>query len=870
MNSISNQDTNVDANVDANVDEDMYVKKRNGNLEIISFDKILKRVKNLGHEFNLSIQYTQLVMKVIDQLYNNIKTSEIDELTAQQCASMASINPDYNRLAGAIAISNLQKNTSSSFYETMTQLASFKDVNGKEYNLISKDLMGVVEANRETIDNFIDYTRDFLFDYFGFKTLERAYLTKCNKVIVERPQHMWMRVAICIHGSNLEAVKETYDLMSEKWFTHATPTLFNAGTPRPQLSSCFLLAMESDSIDGIFNTLKECAQISKWSGGIGLHAHNIRCTGSHIRGTNGISNGLIPMLGVFNKTARYVDQGGKRNGSFAIYLEPHHPDVEDFLDLKKNHGDEENRARDLFYGMWISDLFMKRVKTNAKWSLFCPDQCPKLCKSYGEEYERLYCEYEEQGVWTKQVNARDLWIKILDSQMETGTPYILYKDACNSKSNQKNLGTIQSSNLCTEIVEYSDENETAVCNLASISLPAFVKSDKTFDYERLVYVTGVIVNNLNNIIDINFYPNQKTKRSNFRHRPIGIGVQGLADTFILMDLAFTSPEAKIVNRNIFETIYYGAVKRSMEISKARQEGMKYLRENYLLDNWRFADETDDLCREYNVYNNTEASFANAISVDNKLRELLKIHKPIINEILNLEDTGGGAYSSFKGSPMSEGIFQFDMWNVKPGMNYDWESLRKDIMFYGIRNSLLVAPMPTASTAQILGNNECFEPLTSNIYSRRTLAGEFVIVNKNLVKDLQAINLWSEDIKNNIIANRGSVQYINGLPDNLREKYRIVWEMPMRDIIDMARDRGAFICQSQSLNLWVEDPDPKILTNIHFYSWQAGLKTGMYYLRRKPKHQPQQFTIEPDKDNDKEKKKDKVDTEDPPECFMCSG
>jgi len=866
MNSISNQDTNVDANVD----EDMYVKKRNGNLEIISFDKILKRVKNLGHEFNLSIQYTQLVMKVIDQLYNNIKTSEIDELTAQQCASMASINPDYNRLAGAIAISNLQKNTSSSFYETMTQLASFKDVNGKEYNLISKDLMDVVEANRETIDNFIDYTRDFLFDYFGFKTLERAYLTKCNKVIVERPQHMWMRVAICIHGSNLEAVKETYDLMSEKWFTHATPTLFNAGTPRPQLSSCFLLAMESDSIDGIFNTLKECAQISKWSGGIGLHAHNIRCTGSHIRGTNGISNGLIPMLGVFNKTARYVDQGGKRNGSFAIYLEPHHPDVEDFLDLKKNHGDEENRARDLFYGMWISDLFMKRVKTNAKWSLFCPDQCPKLCKSYGEEYERLYCEYEEQGVWTKQVNARDLWIKILDSQMETGTPYILYKDACNSKSNQKNLGTIQSSNLCTEIVEYSDENETAVCNLASISLPAFVKSDKTFDYERLVHVTGVIVNNLNNIIDINFYPNQKTKRSNFRHRPIGIGVQGLADTFILMDLAFTSPEAKIVNRNIFETIYYGAVKRSMEISKARQEGMKYLRENYLLDNWRFADETDDLCREYNVYNNTEASFANAISVDNKLEELLKIHKPIINEILNLEDTESGAYSSFKGSPMSEGIFQFDMWNVKPNMDYDWESLRKDIMVYGIRNSLLVAPMPTASTAQILGNNECFEPLTSNIYSRRTLAGEFVIVNKNLVKDLQTINLWSEGIKNNIIANRGSVQYINGLPDNLREKYKIVWEMPMRDIIDMARDRGAFICQSQSLNLWVEDPDPKILTNIHFYSWQAGLKTGMYYLRRKPKHQPQQFTIEPDKDNDKDKKKDEVDTEDPPECFMCSG
>ncbi len=855
MNSKNNQD---------NIEEDMYVTKRTGRLEIISFDKILKRVKNLGHEFNLSIQYTQLVMKVIDQLYNNIKTSQIDELTAQQCASMASTNPDYNRLAGAIAISNLQKNTDPSFYKTMSLLSNFRDVNGKEYNLICSKMMKVIEDNKEELDNYIDHKRDFLFDYFGFKTLERAYLTKCNKVIVERPQYMWMRVALCIHGSDIESAKETYDLMSQKWFTHATPTLFNAGTPRPQLSSCFLVAMEKDSIDGIFNTLKECAQISKWSGGIGLHAHNIRCTGSHIRGTNGISNGLIPMLGVFNKTARYVDQGGKRNGSFAIYLEPHHPDVEDFLELKMNHGDEEKRARDLFYGMWISDLFMKRVKANEKWSLFCPDQCPDLCKSYGDEYEKLYCQYEKDGVWTKQINARDLWIKILDSQMETGTPYILYKDACNSKSNQMNLGTIQSSNLCTEIIEYSDENETAVCNLASISLPAFVNDDKTFDYDKLVYVTGVIVKNLNNIIDINFYPNQKTKRSNFRHRPIGIGVQGLADTFISMDLAFTSNQAKIVNQKIFETIYYGAVKKSMEISKSRQEGMKYLRENYLFDNWSFKDPEDDMCREYIIYNNTEASIAKAISVDNSLEELLNKHKPIISEILNLEHVEGGSYSSFKGCPMSNGIFQFDMWNIKPTMNYDWESLKSDIMMYGIRNSLLVAPMPTASTAQILGNNECFEPLTSNIYSRRTLAGEFIIINKNLVKDLQEINMWNEAIKNNIIANRGSVQYITGLPDKLREKYKIVWEMPMRDIIDMAKDRGAFICQSQSLNLWVEDPDPKILTNIHFYSWQAGLKTGMYYLRRKPKHQPQQFTIEPENNSNK------TTEEEPPECFMCSG
>ena len=856
----------TEPNLKSMTDEDMYVLKRDGSKEIISFDKILKRVKNLGHEFNLSIQYTQLVMKVIDQLYNNIKTSEIDELTAQQCASMASLNPDYNRLAGAIAISNLQKNTNPSFYETMKLLSDFRDVNGKHHKLVSDDLMRVVDSNREAIDQMIDPSRDFLFDYFGFKTLERAYLTRCDKVIVERPQHMWMRVAVCIHGDNLDAVRETYDLMSEKCFTHATPTLFNAGTPRPQLSSCFLIAMESDSIDGIFNTLKECAQISKWSGGIGLHAHNIRSTGSHIRGTNGVSNGLIPMLGVFNKTARYVDQGGKRNGSFAIYLEPHHPDVEDFLDLKKNHGDEENRARDLFYAMWISDLFMKRVKANAKWSLFCPDQCPDLCQIYGEEYEKRYEEYERAGVWTRQINARDLWIKILDSQMETGTPYILYKDACNRKSNQKNLGTIQSSNLCSEIIEYSDDNETAVCNLASISLPAFVKADKTFDYERLVYVTGVIVNNLNNIIDINFYPNQKTRRSNFRHRPIGIGVQGLADTFILMGLPFVSDEAKCVNRNIFETIYYGAVKRSMELSRERRDAMNFLRENYLLDNWRFKNPEDDMSREYTVLNTSDASSAGILESDNKLERLLKQYRPILGEIMGLDESNSGAYSTFRGSPMSEGIFQFDMWNVQPDrerLNYDWDSLRAQVVENGIRNSLLVAPMPTASTAQILGNNECFEPLTSNIYSRRTLAGEFVIVNKNLVKDLQEINMWNEAIKNNIIANRGSVQYLEGLPDDLREKYKIVWEMPMRDIIDMARDRGAFICQSQSLNLWVEDPDPKTLTNIHFYSWQAGLKTGMYYLRRKPKHQPQQFTIEPDK-------KEVLDKDNEGDCLMCSG
>ena len=856
-------DSNSISDISNNMDE-MRVVKRDGNFEIVSFDKILRRVKNLGQQFNLKIPYTQLVMKVIDQLYNNIKTCEIDELTAQQCASMSSINTDYNKLAGAIVISNLQKNTLNNFCETMKKLHNFIDINGKHCSLIDNNLMNIIENNKEFLESFIDYSRDFEIDYFGFKTLERAYLFKINNKIVERPQHMWLRVSIGIHGSDIDKVKETYNLMSQKYFTHATPTLFNAGTPRPQLSSCFLLSMESDSIDGIFNTLKECAQISKWSGGIGLHVHNIRCTGSHIRGTNGISNGLIPMLGVFNKTARYVDQGGKRNGSFAIYLEPHHPDIEDFLDLKKNHGDEEKRSRDLFYALWISDLFMKRVKDNKDWCLFCPDQCPELCERYGDEYENIYLKYESEHKYIKKIKARELWIKILDAQMETGTPYLLYKDACNKKSNQKNLGTIKSSNLCTEIIEYSDSNETAVCNLASISLPRFVKSDKSFDYEKLVYVTGVLVNNLNNIIDINFYPNDKTRRSNLLHRPIGIGVQGLADTFIMMDLAFTSDEAKKINKQIFETIYYGALLKSCEISKNRYMDMKYLLEEYEHGNWSFlSDEIS--CREYDILNVTNASSSNAELENKKVERLLSIYKPIRGEIEKLKNNKEyiGSYSSFVGSPTSKGILQFDMWNVTPSDRYDWNELRNNIQKYGLRNSLLCAPMPTASTAQILGNNECFEPLTSNIYSRRTLAGDFVIVNKYLVNDLMELGMWNESIKNNIIANNGSIQYIDGLPQNIKEKYKIVWEMPMRDIIDMSRDRGAYICQSQSLNLWVEDPDPKILTNIHFYSWNAGLKTGIYYLRRKPKHQPQQFTIEPEKQ--------KLDTNnEDTDCLMCSG
>ena len=848
---------------------DMHVLKRNGKKEIISFDKILKRGKSIAKEFGLAnIIHAQLAMKVIDQLYDNIQTTKIDELMAEQCASMASTHPDYTKMASAITISNLQKNTSSSFYETIKNLYDFKDVNNASYKLIHENIMKICEDYKETLDAIIDYQRDFLFDYFGFKTLERAYLMKINNVIVERPQHMWLRVSLCIHGINMEKVKETYDYMSQKYFIHATPTLFNAGTPRPQLSSCYLIAMEDDSIDGIFNTVKECAQISKWSGGIGLHIHNIRSSGSQIRGTNGVSNGLIPMLGVFNKTARYVDQGGKRNGSFAIYLEPHHPDVEEFLELKKNHGDEESKCRDLFYALWLSDLFMERVMGNKIWSLFCPDKCPGLSDCYGDEYRKLYLKYENEGRFNKQIDARGLWIKILDSQMETGTPYLLYKDAANSKSNQKNLGTIKSSNLCSEIIEYSDANETAVCNLASIGLPMFVKEDKTFDYEKLETITKILVTNLNNIIDVNFYPTIKTQRSNFKHRPIGIGIQGLADVFLKMDLAFTSHDAKEINKLIFETIYFAALTRSYEISKERLEDLMFLKTEYESNNWRFVDSNPE-CREYSIYNVSDASSVNAKNSDTKIQYCLDKMKPVKAEIENLKKDYLGAYSSFQGSPLSEGILQFDMWNIEPSKGrYDWETLKQNIIKYGCRNSLLCAPMPTASTSQILGNNECFEPITSNIYSRRTLAGDFVMVNKYLVEDLLKLDMWNSTIKNNIIANKGSVQFIEGLTEKMKEKYKIVWEMSMKDLISMSRDRGAYICQSQSLNLWMEDPTPSALTNMHFYSWKVGLKTGIYYLRRKAKHQAQQFTIEPVKKDISNNKVEEEEKEDG--CLMCSG
>jgi len=792
----------------ANNDE-MYVLKRDGQREIVSFDKILQRIKNAGQDPTMtpvSINYTALTMKVIDQLYDGITTTQIDELTADQCASLASTHPDYNTLAGRILISNHQKNTSASFSQVMTQLHQYKDTHNKSSPLISDNLMEIVAKYSEHLDQICNYSRDYLIDYFGFKTLDRSYLLKINKKTVERPQHMWLRVSLGIHISvnqrvnqsgngqgneltvNMDKVLETYDLMSQKYFTHATPTLFNAGTPRSQLASCFLLAMESDSMDGIYNTLKDCAMISKWAGGIGLHIHNIRATGSHIRGTNGHSTGIVPMLRVFNNTAKYVDQGNKRNGSFAIYLEPWHADIELFLQMRKNHGDEELKARDLFYALWIPDLFMERVKSDGQWTLMCPDECPGLADKWGDEFNQLYNMYEQSGRGRLTMSARKLWFQILDAQMETGTPYLLYKDAANRKSNQQNLGTIKSSNLCSEIIQYSDDLESAVCNLASIALPAFIDpsnnasgpSTPSFNYEKLHSVAKTVTYNLNRVIDVNYYPTEKTQRSNVRHRPIGIGVQGLADVFILLGLPFASEAARKINRDIFETIYHAALEQSMELAIVE-----------------------------------------------------------------------GPYETFAGSPASKGQLQFDMWNVDPSTNpeqprYDWTNMKSKIQSNGLRNSLLLAPMPTASTSQILGYNECIEPITSNIYSRRTLAGEFIMANRYLMKDLLDLGLWNDKIKNNIIANNGSVQHIDIIPQEIREKYKTVWEIPMKALIDMAADRGAFICQSQSLNLWQEDPTYSSLTSMHFYAWSKGLKTGMYYLRRRGRHQAQQFTIEPEK------------------------
>ena len=785
-------------------DQDMRVVKRDGTFQDIAFDKILNRVKNVGAKAGItSINYTTLAIKVIDQLYDGIHTTKIDELTAEQCATMAATHPDYLTLASHVIMSNHHKTTSDRYSDVVDRLHQFRDTNNRNVPLVSDAFHRFVVANSDALNSMIDYSRDYTIDYFGFKTLERSYLMRyADGVVAERPQHMWMRVSIGIHSAyadlrieqvpesesafnttTLNLIRNTYDLMSLKYFTHATPTLFNAGTPRAQLSSCYLVGMERDSIEGIFDTLKECAIISKYAGGVGLHIHNIRSAGSLIRGTAGTSNGLVPMLRVFNNTARYIDQGGKRNGSFAIYLEPWHADVEAFLDLKKNHGDEEMKARDLFYAMWIPDIFMQRVMQNAEWSLFCPDECPGLSDSFGDEFDRLYTEYESAGRQRRTVNARDIWLKILDSQMETGTPYLLYKDAANRKSNQKNLGTIKSSNLCAEIIEYSDAGETAVCNLASIALNRFVDpATRTFDYVELHRVVETVTRNLNRVIDVNFYPTERTRISNLRHRPIGIGVQGLADVFMMMDIAFYSDAALEINRLIFETIYHSAVETSAQIA-------------------------------LEIYDRTGTT---------------------------------GAYSSFNGSPASKGLLQFDLWGVKPASNrYDWDDLKSRICKNGMRNSLLVALMPTASTSQILGNNECFEPITSNIYTRRTLAGEFIVVNRYLMADLIRLGAWNERTKQHIIKNKGSVQQLEGIgiDDRLKNKYRTVWEIPMKHLIDMSVDRGAYVCQSQSLNLWVEDPNYNVLTSMHFYAWKKGLKTGIYYLRRKAKHQAQQFTVD---------------------------
>ena len=837
---------------------DMRVTKRNGQMEEMAFDKILNRIRKLGQEVNIQINYTSLAMKVIDQLYDKIPTTKIDELTAEQCAALSTHHPDYGTLSGRVIISNHQKNTNPSFFHVMCLLYNNTDIHGIHSPLISKETWSNINLNKDALDAMINYDRDYLIDYFGFKTLERAYLFRIQDVIVENIQHMWLRVSVGIHGADLEAVRETYDLMSQKYFVHATPTLFNAGTPHPQLSSCYLIAMESDSLDGIFNTLKDCASISKWAGGIGLHIHNVRANNSLIRGTNGKSSGIVPMLKVFNDTARFVNQGGKRNGSFAIYLEPWHADIVDFLDLKKNHGDEEQRARDLFYALWISDLFMERIKENGSWSLFCPNECPGLADVYGNDFVSLYIKYENSGKARSTILARDLWFKILDAQMETGTPYLLYKDAVNKKSNQMNLGTIKSSNLCTEICQYSDHNETAVCNLASVALPSFVDYEtKTFNYEKLHEVVKVMTGNLNKVIDINFYPTEKTKRSNLLHRPIGIGAQGLADTFIMLNIPYHSEEAKQVNKNIFETIYHAALEKSNEIALSRREPMIELR-SHIENGVEFYKSIFNNLSPHTSARHYYVNFPKHI-------DMLKL-SPIVGELNNkLYTKHAGAYSSFTGSPASRGELQFDLWNVVPSDRYDWPALKKSIQECGLRNSLLVAPMPTASTSQILGYNECFEPLTSNIYTRRTMAGEFVVANKYLMHELIKLNLWSEEIKNNIIENRGSVQQLTILPEHVRNKYKIVWEIPMKHLIDMSADRGAYICQSQSLNLWLEDPTYATLTSMHFYSWKLGLKTGIYYLRRKPKHQAQQFTLEPKKKiNQKEEENEEDEI-----CEMCS-
>jgi ribonucleoside-diphosphate reductase alpha chain len=754
----------------------MLVVKRDGHRESVKFDKITARIEKLCYGLDPKfVNPVEVAMKVINGLYDGVSTQELDNLAAEIAATMTTRHPDFAKLAARIAVSNLHKVTSKSFSNTMKRLYQHVDPkNGQNAPLISKETWKIIKEHAASLDEAILYDRDFSYDFFGFKTLERSYLMRIDGKTVERPQHMLMRVAVGIHGNDIPAAIETYNLMSDKWFTHATPTLFNAGTPKPQLSSCFLLTMKDDSIDGIYDTLKQCAKISQSAGGIGLSIHNVRAKGSYIKGTGGTSNGIVPMLRNFDMTARYVDQGGgKRKGSFAVYLEPWHADIFDFLDLKKNHGKDEMRARDLFYAIWMPDLFMQRVENNEMWSLFCPNEAPGLADVYGEDFERLYNKYESENKFRRQVKAQDLWFEILESQIETGTPYILYKDAANKKSNQKNLGTIKSSNLCTEIIEFTSPDEIAVCNLASIALPKFVTEEGKFDHQKLHEITKVATRNLNKVIDVNYYPVEEARKSNMRHRPIGLGVQGLADAFILLRMPFDSEEARGLNKDIFETIYFASMEASMEEAK--------------------------------------------------------LHGP---------------YETYKGSPASKGIFQFDMWGVTPSSGrWDWEKLKQSVKQHGIRNSLLVAPMPTASTSQILGNNECFEPYTSNVYTRRTLSGDFIVANKHLMKDLISAGLWSETMRQKLINTNGSVQSIPEIPQNIKDIYKTVWEISQKAIIDMSADRGAYICQSQSLNIHLTDPNFGKLTSMHFYAWKKGLKTGMYYLRSTAAADAIKFTLD---------------------------
>ncbi len=788
----------------------MYVVKRDGRKEPVKFDKITARIGKLCYGLDPLVSPEAVAMKVIEGIYDGVTTTDLDNLASEVAAAKTIDHPDYALLASRIAVSNLHKDTKKTFSEVITDMYEYIDPKTSEKApLVSNEVYDIIMENKERLDSSIIYDRDFRYDYFGFKTLTRSYLMKLKGQIAERPQHMLMRVSVGIHKRDIDSAIKTYNLMSQGWFTHATPTLFNSGTPKPQMSSCFLLTMKEDSITGIYDTLKSCAQISQSAGGIGLSIHDIRAKGSYIKGTNGASNGIVPMLRVFNDTARYVDQGGgKRKGSFAMYVEPWHADIFEFLDLKKNHGKEEQRARDLFYALWIPDLFMKRVKENGSWTLMCPHECPGLSDSHSEKFEKLYLKYEKEGKGRKTMKAQDLWFKILESQIETGTPYMLYKDSANAKYNQQNLGTIKSSNLCTEIIEYTAPDEVAVCNLASLALPKYVTNEKTFDHDKLFEVTYQATVNLNRIIDENYYPVEEARNSNMRHRPIGLGVQGLADAFILMGFTFESEDARKLNSEIFETIYYASMMASKDLSK-----------------------------EF------------------------------------------GPYETYEGSPVSNGAFQFDMWGVTPSNRWEWDLLKKEVKTHGVRNSLLLAPMPTASTAQILGNNECFEPYTSNVYTRRVLSGEFIIVNKHLLKDLVKEGLWNDEMRQRIMAENGSIQNIESVPQRIKDLYKTAWEISQKAIIDMAADRGAYICQSQSLNIFMENANFGKLTSMHFYGWEKGLKTGMYYLRTKAATDAIKFTVDKSAVKSSMSKDENIaeqqaaiacSLDDPDDCEMCSG